>query len=297
MLDRGRRLSRIQAAALPRIQRVGGAEVIGMPTFPPQVLVLAGACLFAGFGAAVIAESEKTDEPIASAATPIAQTDAADATREDAPSVVRVGGDLERTVEWRDDTWHFSEEGRGPMTIEAPLPEGYPAPTPPGAIEIKTYPSVRRAEFTGRGNEEFGMNLGFWPLFQHIQRRDIAMTSPVEMDYTGWSPDQETPTGEWTMSFLYRTADLGPTGEDGRVKIVDTAPVTVIAMGVRGPYGSRTVAPALESLMDWLANQPADAPQWEIAGDPRAFYYNGPSVRNANKWAEAQIPVRLRSAG
>ncbi len=32
------------------------------------------------------------------------------------------------------------------LGIEAPLPVGYPSPTPPGCVEIKTYPSVRRAE-------------------------------------------------------------------------------------------------------------------------------------------------------
>ena len=35
----------------------------------------------------------------------------------------------------------------GVLGIEAPLPVGYPAPTPAECIEIKTYPSVRRAEF------------------------------------------------------------------------------------------------------------------------------------------------------
>ncbi len=264
---------------------------------PPQVLVLAGTCLFAGLGAATIADHEP---PAAervkvvdgkSAAGPAAAVSSTTPDAPATPNITRVGGDREATVEWRNDTWHFGD-GRSGMSIEAPLPEGYPQPTPPGAIEIKTYPSVRRAEFVGRGNAEFGMNMGFWPLFQHIQRNSIAMTSPVEMDYTGWTGDAGEATDEWTMSFLYRTADLGPTGEDGRVRIVDTEPVTVLAIGTRGAYGSRTIAPALETLMDWLANQPADGPQWEIAGDPRAFYYNGPSVRNANKWAEAQLPIR-----
>ncbi len=36
----------------------------------------------------------------------------------------------------------------GRCEIEAPLPIGYPAPTPPGAIELKSYPSVRRAEIS-----------------------------------------------------------------------------------------------------------------------------------------------------
>jgi len=263
-----------------------------MISMPPQVLVLAGSCLFAGLGVAVIADGSNADESTISAAPLDAPTSANGPTGDERPRVVRVGGDTEAKVEWRNDTWHFAPDERTRMTIEAPLPEGYPAPTPPGAIELKTYPSVRRAEYTGRGNAEFGMNVGFWPLFQHIQRNAIAMTSPVEMDYTGWTGEASESGDDWTMSFLYRTAELGPTGEDGRIRIVDTEPVTVIAMGVRGAYGRGTIAPALEALMDWLANQPADGERWELAGDPRAFYYNGPSVRNANKWAEAQIPVR-----
>jgi hypothetical protein len=31
-------------------------------------------------------------------------------------------------------------------------------------------------------------------------------------------------SNEWTMSFLYRTSDLGPTGTDGKVQITDAAP-------------------------------------------------------------------------
>ena len=34
----------------------------------------------------------------------------------------------------------------GRFATEAPLPDGYNAPTPEGAIELKTYPTVRRAE-------------------------------------------------------------------------------------------------------------------------------------------------------
>ena len=39
----------------------------------------------------------------------------------------------------------------GKCEIEAPLPEGYPPPTPPECVEIKTYPVVRRAEVSGSG--------------------------------------------------------------------------------------------------------------------------------------------------
>jgi hypothetical protein len=183
------------------------------------------------------------------------------------------------------------------MMIEAPLPEGYPAPTPPGMIELKTYPSVRRAEYSAKGSSNFGMNVGFWPLFNHIKSREIAMTSPVEMDYkpagerTPLAPMQDA-EGSWTMSFLYRKADLGPTGEDGRIKIVDTPEMTVLSIGMRGAYGMGTVNSGMDALSKWLAAQS----QWEAIGDPRGLNYNGPEVSMKNKWSEVQIVVRRQSA-
>lgn len=210
-------------------------------------------------------------------------------------AIERVGGEPEAEVVRNGEFFRA-----GIVFTDAPLPEGYPRPTPPGAIEIKTYPSVRRAEFrvdrpTGA---DTGMNLAFFPLFQHIQRRDIAMTSPVEMDYDPSMfrdmadkleiPDDAPEVGGWVMSFLYRTPDLGPVGEDGRVMVVDTPPVTVLSLGYRGQYGSREVSKGLEVLTDWLDGNP----QWEIAGPPRAFYYNGPNVRPANRWGEIQLPIR-----
>ena len=64
--------------------------------------------------------------------------------------------------------------------------------------------------------------------------------------------------------------------------------MTVVSIGLQGPYGTRTVRPGLAALEAWLATQD----EWEIAGDPRAFFYNGPQVPGPRKWAEAQIPVR-----
>jgi hypothetical protein len=58
--------------------------------------------------------------------------------------------------------------------IEAPLPE---------MIELKTYPAVRRAEFSGTGASHMGMIKSFFPLFHHIKKQEIEMTSPVEMEY------------------------------------------------------------------------------------------------------------------
>ena len=44
----------------------------------------------------------------------------------------------------------------------------------------------------------------------------------------------------------------------------------------------------MQALETWLAAHP----EWRKAGDFRSLYYNGPYVRNADKWAEIQIPVQ-----
>lgn len=209
-------------------------------------------------------------------------------------AVLRVLGDAAIKPVLENGEYRLSELG---LLIEAPLPEGYPAPTPPGMIELKTYPSVRRAEYSAKGSSNFGMNVGFWPLFNHIKSREIAMTSPVEMDYkpTGermpLAPMQDA-EGSWTMSFLYRKADLGPTGADGRVKVVDTPEITVLSIGMRGAYGMGTVNSGMDALSKWLSAQS----QWQATGDPRGLNYNGPQVPMKNKWSEVQIVVRRQSA-
>ncbi|MCW5769181.1 MAG: heme-binding protein [Phycisphaeraceae bacterium] len=198
-------------------------------------------------------------------------------------TVLRVGGDLEAQTIFNNGVYTS-----GKARIDTPLPEGYPPPTPPGAIELKRYPIVRRAEFSSNGPADLGMNVAFWPLFKHIQRRDIEMTSPVEMDYRGL--ESGSPNG-WTMSFLYRRVDQGPTGKDGLVTVQDAPPITVVAIGMTAPYATRNLTDGLNELNTWLASQTA----WERAGDPRAMHYNGPEVRPQNRWMEVQIPVRLRT--
>lgn len=140
---------------------------------------------------------------------------------------------------------------------------------------------------------DWGMDFAFFPLFNHINRRDIAMTSPVEMNYDGLGePGTTKPTG-WTMSFLYRTPELGPEGmdpKDDRILVEDLPPVTVVAIGMRGPYKLDRVKTGLATLRGWLASQP----EWEEAGKSRALFYNGPEVRPRDKWLEVQLPVRRR---
>jgi hypothetical protein len=207
--------------------------------------------------------------------------------------VTRVGGDMDAAIEIINGEFRY-----GPSRIESPLPAGYPEPTPPGSIDIKRYPSVRRAEYVSDGSPGFGMNMGFFPLFNHIKRNDIAMTSPVEMDYrdmfdpaTGKQAAKDSMS--WTMSFLYRTAELAPAGadkKDRKVVVTDRPEMEVLAIGMNGPYGTGIVEKGLTLLHDWLR----DHPEYEIAGEPRAFHYNGPSIANRVKWSEVQLPVRRK---
>ena len=176
----------------------------------------------------------------------------------------------------------------GAARIDTPLPEGYPMPTPPGAIELKTYPTVRRAEISSGTNMALGTNAAFWPLFNHIKRRDIAMTSPVEMDLRGMTGEPGDAPDEWTMSFLYRTPDLGPTGEAGTVTVVDAPPVTVVSVGFTGSADVRSVGLRLGELEAWMAD---NLPGYEQTGEPRLLQYNGPNIPWRNRWGEVQIPV------
>ncbi len=164
----------------------------------------------------------------------------------------------------------------GPCIVESPLPEGYPPPTAPGAIELKHYPSVRRAEYGGDAGSGFR---GFFPLFRHISRRDIAMTAPVEMDFH----DDGT-----TMSFLYRVPELGPTGEaeDG-VRVVDSEPALVLAIGVQGPRTQGTIDAARKKLEAWLAGNDA----YTATDRARWVGYNGPSVPVRDQWWELHLFV------
>ncbi|MCP9874831.1 heme-binding protein [Synechococcus sp. Cruz CV-v-12] len=191
----------------------------------------------------------------------------------------------------------------GSARISTPLPDGYAPPTAPGAIEIKRYAPLRRAETSGNMPPSIGMNLGFFPLFNHIKRRNIAMTSPVEMDYQGWMRDGDAALAKakgspdrWTMSFLYRSTDLGPAGDDTRderVRVVDTPERLVVARGYQGGYGMGLLRSNLDVLAEWIA---ADG-RYEVIGEPRALNYNGPEQRDEFKWAEVQLPVRPRAQG
>lgn len=199
--------------------------------------------------------------------------------------VLRVGGDREARVTseratkdgeelvvWRHDR----------CAIDTPLPEGYPAPTPPGAIELKLYPLVRRAEVDAPKSSTGA----FYPLLRHIQSRQIAMTSPVEMDYAA---EDDGALRTQSMSFLYRRVEQGPAGAtDSNVVVRDREETVVLSIGVRGPLGPE----AMERALAALRATRAEHPEWVETGTVRTFEYNSPFVPVNDRWAEVQLPIR-----
>jgi len=165
--------------------------------------------------------------------------------------------------------------------IEADLPTGFPAPTPVLEIELKTYPAYRLARTAMSGSRGNG---AFWKLFQHIQSNDIAMTAPVEMTYDTDAPELEG----LSMAFLYGDMAIGETGADGRVEVVDIAPLQVLSIGCRGRTSEGRIQAARKQLEAWLAANP----DYAAGGPLRALGYNSPMVSDKRAYFEVQIPVR-----
>lgn len=165
--------------------------------------------------------------------------------------------------------------------IEAPLPVGFPAPTPVGEIEVKQLPKYRLAEtplplLEGRA---------FWTLFNHIKSRDIAMTAPVQMGYTAAADGK---LKKASMSFLYRSTEQGELGADGGVTVVETPAQLVVGIGLRGDASQRRIDEARARLEAWLE---AHADQYRAAGTLRVMAYNSPFVAESKRFTEVQIPV------
>jgi len=164
---------------------------------------------------------------------------------------------------------------------EADLPEGFPAPTPVGEVEIKHYP-VYRAAVTENGSA------AFWRLFAHIKKNGVEMTAPVEMRY---APDSTRPV---LMAFLYEGPKQGQTGSDGAVNVRDEPAAVVVSTGVRGSMTGQDLENAKKRVGQWLQKH---ADRYEPIGPPRVLGYNSPFVpRDAAYW-EYQIPVREKNSG
>jgi hypothetical protein len=168
--------------------------------------------------------------------------------------------------------------------IEAPLPEGFPEPTPVGEILIKQYPQYRLARTQMAGAE----SSAFWTLFTHIKKKDIAMTAPVEMPYGVGDKDKLQAKA---MAFLYRSPKQGKAGTDEKVEVIDVAPIMALSMGMRGEVNKTRLAEAKAHLEAWLNEH---AREYEASGPLRVMGYNSPFVAAKQRFTEVEIPVRRK---
>jgi hypothetical protein len=164
---------------------------------------------------------------------------------------------------------------------EADLPKGVPGFQVLDELELRAYPAYRMVRADMRSG---GMG-AFWPLFQHIESRAIAMTTPVQVDYAA---DESRAR---TMAFLYGSPDLGQTGVDGRVEVVDVPAMTVLSLGSRGYERPHRVSELRARLTAWLAG----STEWVAAGPMRTMVYNSPSVGGDRRYFEVQLPVQRRA--
>lgn len=164
---------------------------------------------------------------------------------------------------------------------EAELPVGFPEPTPVGEIRVKQYPAYRMAS----ARQSLGETLAFWTLFGHIQRNSIAMTAPVEMTFGESEKDQGRVK---SMAFLYGSQEIGQTGKDGSVEVIDVKPLMTVSLGMRGEAEDRGRDKARRLLERWLQEQEG---KYRATGGIRMLGYNSPQVPSAKRYFEFEIPV------
>lgn len=165
---------------------------------------------------------------------------------------------------------------------EAELPKGFPDFLALDELEIRDYPAYRMVKAPMKRSGSMG---SFWTLFNHIKKNEIAMTTPVQVDYEKGDERMK----EQSMAFLYGDPAIGSVGADGNAEVVDVAAATVITVGARGYERRETVDEMHERLLSWLAEH---ADEYVAAGTMRLMNYNSPSVGGERRYFEIQIPVR-----
>ena len=178
--------------------------------------------------------------------------------------------------------------------ISAPLPDGFPPPTPAGKIEVKQYPAYRCGTYHYNGSLSQAANVAFEPLYSHISSNSMPMTAPVEARYplltlqaqpTSQKPDEQ---GEAAVSFLYRNRNVQPQQVAHGIQVEDQPAMTVVSLGVRGPYTFTSYQQSLQQLSVWLKQHP----HYKVIGAPRRFFYDSPFIPDALKRSDAQIPLQ-----
>lgn len=175
------------------------------------------------------------------------------------------------------------------MVKEAPLPEGWPELTPVGEVQVKEYPEYRAAIVDEQAVNPTQRDM-FMTLFDHIKRNDIAMTTPVEMNYSREQGDPRMTA----MAFIYREPQWGEPGADGEVEVRNIAMQLMASIGVRGNYNDQRMADNLAKLDAWLAEHADD---YRVTGPPRYLGYNGPFTLAFMRYGEVQVPVEALDHG
>lgn len=170
---------------------------------------------------------------------------------------------------------------------EAALPDDWPSFTSVGEVEVKTYPDYRAAVIRKTDMPQGETSSMFRKLFNHIKDREISMTAPVEMGYSG-DATQDDPQMA-SMAFLYRTTTQGKTEIDGTVIVQDLPGQSFASIGVRGRYNDENMTEQLPALEAWLSENQS---QWQADGPPRYLGYNSPFVLPFMRYGEVQIPLR-----
>ncbi len=166
--------------------------------------------------------------------------------------------------------------------LEAPLPKGFPYPSPPGYIRIKRYPELKLAEVSSKNLKS--RDEMFQELFRHIKKKDIPMTTPVKMEL-----EQEGGMMEMERMAFYYPEGIEISGNDNdNVTVKMAPPVTVVSVGRKGAYKRENFETGLEILNGWLDE---NIGQYDKTGKPRVLAYNSPFVLWFKKYSEVQIPV------
>ena len=164
--------------------------------------------------------------------------------------------------------------------VEAPVPAGFPAPTPVGVVEIKKLPVYRMAKVANGGG-----NGSFFTLFNHIKKNNIEMTAPVEMTMA----EKNGKFTESSMAFLYQQTTLGKTGPQGNVAVLDTTESLVASIGMIGSPSTT----ALDSAKQWLLEKiKASSQPYEVVGELRVMGYNSPFMPEKLRYYEVQLALK-----
>ena len=170
----------------------------------------------------------------------------------------------------------------------ADLPQGFPAPGPLGQIILKDYPAYRAAVATASAGSGRSGDALFYPLFNHIKRHEIPMSAPVEMEYAAPEDAARPARAPVSMAFIYTKPDVGRTGPDRDVQVVDVPAQKVVSIAVRGSYTPERFWQAFAQLKAWLNAHHA---AYRAAGQPRYLAYNSPFVLPFMRSGEVQIPI------